>query len=136
MPHMKTTTLDREIRTRIDSFLADLSNLVKTSTLQAVHGALGAAMGNGVSATIAAPSRGPGRPRKGDKRGKRTTEDVLKTADAVLAYVTENNGQRLEEISRGLSISTKNLKLPVAKLMEGKKLRTKGAKRGMRYFAR
>jgi hypothetical protein len=138
-------TLDREIRARIDAFVTDLSNLVKISALEAIRDALGAELGGSPA------RRGPGRPRKSGvpspiaagplaprrgRRGKRSSEDVRKTADAVLAYVRSNEGQRLEEIGRGLGIATKELKLPVAKLFEAGAIKTKGQKRGTRYFAR
>ena len=33
-----------------------------------------------------------------------------------------------------MKVATKHLKLPIAKLMEAKQLRTEGQKRGTRYF--
>jgi hypothetical protein len=135
------TNLDREIRARIDSFVTDLSNLVKIS-------ALGAELAGGDSA---APRRGPGRPRKSGvpspitdgaaparsrRRGKRSSEDVQKTAEVVLAYIKSNEGQRLEEIGKGLGMATKELKLPVAKLFEANAIKTKGQRRGTKYFVR
>jgi hypothetical protein len=138
---MKTSQLDRDIRTRIEDFLNEMSQLVKSSALEAVHAALG---GTGAAAS-AARRRGPGRPRKaaaaaapaarGGKRDRRSAEDVQATADAFLAYVKSNEGQRLEEISRGLGRPSKELKLPVIKLMQAGSLRTEGQKRGTKYFA-
>jgi hypothetical protein len=142
---MKTANLDREIRSRIDSFVGDLSQLVKIAALEAVHDALGANLEAGAradgSATARQPRRGAGRPplvaaKRGRRAGKRSSEAVLETAATTLAYIQANDGQRLEEIAKGLSVTTKELKLPIAKLLEQKKLKTKGQKRGTRYFAR
>jgi hypothetical protein len=137
---VKNTSLDRDLRARIDSFVAELSAMVKASAVQAVQDALG----NG-----SAPARrGPGRPRKSangaaaapkarrGRRGKRSSEDVQAMADQVLSYVKKNEGQRLEEISKGLGIASKELKLPVQKLFAAKAIKTKGQKRGTKYFAR
>jgi hypothetical protein len=57
-------------------------------------------------------------------------------ADRVLAQVRSKQGQRLEEIAKAMKLPTKGLKLPVSKLMAARKLKTKGAKRGTKYFTR
>jgi hypothetical protein len=57
---MPTPNLDHDIRSRIDSFLGELSLLVKRQALEAVHAALGEAT------TV---RRGPGRPRGSGRRG-------------------------------------------------------------------
>jgi hypothetical protein len=147
MPSMPTPTLDRDIQSRIQSFLAELSALVKRQALEAVQGAL--------AVDGAAPARrGPGRPRgstaKGgpgrtpkagrptgaDKRAKRSSEAVEAMAARVLAQIRSKQGQRLEEIGRAMKMPTKGLKLPIAKLLAAKQLRTEGQKRGTKYFTR
>jgi len=106
--------------------------------------------------TSGAPARrGPGRPRKAaatsaapkatrgrraakakpGRRARRSTEDVGKVADQVLAYVRAHQGQRPEEIGRGLKADTAGLKRPIQTLLGDNKLRTEGQKRGTRYFA-
>ena len=109
---------------------------------------------------MAAPARrGPGRPRKSaaaapiaaaapassapagkrarkGKRVKRSSADVDAMAAALLAYVAAHEGQSIEQIGKGMGVATKELKLPVIKLMEAKKLKTKGKKRGTKYSAR
>ena len=141
-------TLDRDIRDRIDSFLTELSGLVKRTALEAVRGALGE--GDGPR------RRGPGRPRgsgrrrkagrsrgkaarrarpaRAGKRVRRSAEDLAKIAARVLAQVRSKQGQRLEELGRALRTDTAVLKRPIQNLLAAKKLKTKGAKRGTRYF--
>jgi hypothetical protein len=70
------------------------------------------------------------------KRAKRTSADVDATAAALLTYVAANEGQSIEQIGKGMGVATKELKLPVIKLMEAKKLKTKGQRRGTKYFAK
>jgi hypothetical protein len=152
---MSTTQLDRQIQDRIQAFLTELSGLVRQSALEAVQVALGGG--------VAAPARrGPGRPRKNaaagpiaaaapagtassapagkrgrkGKRAKRSSADVDATAAALLTYVAANEGQSIEQIGKGMGVATKELKLPVIKLMEAKKLKTKGQRRGTKYFVK
>jgi hypothetical protein len=135
---MNKTDLDRDIRSRIDAFLEELSSLVKQTALDSVRAALGEG---------AAPARrGPGRPRlkirvgrpaKSAMRrgGKRSTEEVGAMAEQIAAFVRSNPGARLEAIAAGLGTPSKELKLPVIKLLSSKTLRKTGAKRGTQYFA-
>jgi len=138
---MATQDLDRTIRTRIDSFLLELSGLVKKAALESVHQALGEGyaprFGSGRTRTVAM-RRGTA-PRKISTRGvrgKRSSEQVDQAAARVLAHVKSKPGQRLEEIGAALKTPTKILKLPVSKLLAAKKLKTKGQKRGTKYFVR
>jgi guanyl-specific ribonuclease Sa len=128
---MKTSPLDREIRSRIDTLLSDISQLVKSSALEAVSSALG-----GSSMASAAPARAAAAPRRRGRPGKRSSEDVQASADALLAYIKKNEGQRLEQIAKGMGMSSKELKLPVQKLFAAKAIKTKGKKRGTMYFAK
>lgn len=138
---MATQDLDQRIRTRIDSFLLELAGLVKKAALESVHQALGQGsaprLGAGRTRTVAM-RRGTA-PRKistRSVRGKRTSEQVDQAATRVLAQIRSKPGQRLEEIGAALRTPTKILKLPVSKLLAAKKLKTKGRKRGTKYFVR
>ena len=137
---MPNNTTDHAIRTRIDSFLAELSQLVKRQALEAVHGVLGegAPRRRGPGRPRGSGRRGPGRPRRAakGKRVRRSTEQLAKIGARVLAQIRSKKGQRLEEIGRALKTDTAILKKPVADLLKAKRLRTTGAKRGTKYFAR
>ena len=138
-----------QIRSLVDQFVADLTTAIRQEALEAVRGALGdstapARRGPGRSRKTAtraprkkAGKRGPGRPKKATSRkgGRRSPEDVAALGDTVLAHVRANPGQRLEEIGRELGMPTKELKRPIANLMEDGALRTEGQKRGTKYFA-
>ncbi len=52
------------------------------------------------------------------RRGKRTPEDVEKVSATLLAYVKKHDGQRIEEIGKGMGVATKGLKLPIQKLIK------------------
>ena len=143
---MATTSLDTEIQSRIQSFLGELSVLVRKSALEAVQDALaggGAApMRRGPGRPRGSGKRGPGRPRRAGrparagKRAKRSSEAVEAMAARVLAQIRSKQGQRLEEIGKAMKMPTKGLKLPTQKLLGAKKVKTKGAKRGTKYFTK
>jgi hypothetical protein len=143
---------NQQLDSTIQSFVAEISNLVRLSALEAVHAALG---GGGAAPARRGPGRprgsgarrGPGRPKgsrnkpkamparaaRGGKRARRSSEDVEATASKFLSFVKSNDGKRLEEISAGLKIPTSALKLPAQKLLAAKALRTTGQKRGTKY---
>ena len=100
----------------------------------AVAGPIAAAAPAGADGSKSAAPAG-NRGRKG-KRAKRSSADVDATAAALLTYVAANEGQSIEQIGKGMGVPTKELKLPVIKLMEAKKLNTKGQRRGTKYFAK
>src|SRR5262249_3069488 len=152
---MATNSTDSAIRSRIDSFLAELGALVKRSALEAVREALGegAPRRRGPGRPRGSVRRGPARPRlsakpragkpKGiakrfarGKRIRRSAEDLAKIGARVLAEVRSKQGRRLEEIGRALKTDTAILKKPIADLLKAKKLKTQGKKRGTRYFVR
>lgn len=131
---MTRSTLDAEIRSKIDTFLDELSSLVKQAALDSVH----AALGDGEAPARRGPSMKVklGRPAKSAmKGGKRSTEQVGAMADKIAAFVRSNPGSRLEAIAAGLGTDSKELKLPVIKLLGSKTLTKKGQKRGTMYFA-
>jgi hypothetical protein len=134
---MTNSTLNTEIRSKIDAFVEQLTAHVKQAALDSVH----AALGDGV----APARRGPGRPRmnmklgrpakSAMKGGKRTPEQVQADAERIASYVRQHPGQRLEQIAAGLGSVSQDLKLPVIKLLASKTLRKTGEKRGTQYFA-
>lgn len=128
---MPKSTLDREIRTCIDQFVEELSALVRQAAVDSVAAALGGA--------APARRRGPGRPRKAaSKRGKRTRRSAgsLDAAAAkVLSHIKANPGSGVTGIAAALRTSSKNLRLPIQKLLEERAVRTTGQRRGTKYHA-
>jgi hypothetical protein len=143
---MANKNTDSEIRTRIDSFLTELSGLVRKAALESVQDALGSGAAprrrRGPGGPRGSARRGPGRPRKAARRGRtakrirHSAADLEKIAARVMAQVRSKPGQRLEEIGRALRTDTGVLKRPIANLLAAKKLSTKGQKRGTRYLVR
>ncbi len=133
---MANLNLEQQIRTRISSFSDELASLVKQAALESVQSALGAPAhrGPGRPRTVKAPSAA--KTARSAAGGKRTSEQIDALAGKLLTAVRSKQGQTIEQIGKGLSIHTKELKLPVLKLLEGKQIKTTGQKRGTKYFVR
>lgn len=151
---MASTTLDRQIRERMKLFVAELTSLIKQSAVKSVKDALG----NGD--TELPTRRGRGRPGRvagakraallgdaevtktpkgsgGKKKGsKRSTMQLEHLTEKLLAHITANPGQRIEKLNAELGMRTKELALPVKKLLAEKKISTKGKRRATAYFPR
>jgi len=56
-------------------------------------------------------------------------------AEVVHAYVQKNPGQRGEQIAAALGTDSKALRGPMKRLIEGRRITTKGERRGMQYWA-
>jgi len=146
-PHlMQTSDLDQQIRDRIETFVQELSSLVRQSAVQAVTSVLGGGSvrrgpgrprSNTLGRAFGTLRRGPGRPSGGRRKGeKRDPGQLAQLTDKLYASIKSKSGQRIEEIASAMGISTKELTLPAKKLIAQKKVSTKGQKRATRYFAR
>jgi len=118
--------LQNQVNARVEAFVAEITELARAAAYQALSGALdhGQVVGGRSATTIL-------RTRKG---GKRTGDEIAQMADAFLAYVTANPGQRMEHIARELDLATPELTLPVKKLLADRKLRVEGQKRATQYY--
>ena len=76
-------------------------------------------------------------PKKNKAPGaKRAPKEIEKLMDRFAAFVRKNPGLRIEQINAKLGTATKDLALPVRKLIEERRIRTKGEKRATTYEAR
>ena len=154
---------ENNIKARVDAFVNDLSDLIRQSALEAVGEALKkggsaapaapAARRPGrpakvVEAPVAAkPAAKVGRPAKAagssasaaaaaKRRAgeKRSPVLLAQVTDQVGNHIKSNPGQGVEQIAKALSTTTKELTLPIRKLLGDKKITSKGQKRATRYF--
>jgi len=135
---MPQSTLDQQIQNHIQTFVEELTLLVKRAAVQSVAEALN----DGGSVR-----RGPGRPRgprarsasapaSRKKGAKRDPRFLAALTDKLFAYVKGHPGQRIEQIAGGMSTATRELALPAKKLIALKKIRTTGTRRATKYFAK
>jgi hypothetical protein len=136
---MAKNTVNDRIRNRVEAFAEELSALIRDSAMETVRDALGGGAAPrragraGRAAASVAPVRGGGRREKGQKRDPL---EIERLTGRLLDYVKGNAGQRIEQIAAGMGTVTKELNLPVKKLIAQKSLKTKGQKRATQYFAR
>lgn len=64
---------------------------------------------------------------------KRSPEDIQKLMDEFFRFVKKNPGLRIEQINAQLGTITKELVIPVRRLIAIRKIRTKGEKRATTY---
>lgn len=120
--------LTKEITQCLNAFVFDISQLAKHSAASAVERAL--------TRELAGPQRRPPGRLRGTERPKRSQADLDELASRFLAYVRLAPGLRIEQINRQLGTQTKDMALPIRKLIASGHVTTKGAKRSTTYFAR
>jgi hypothetical protein len=139
------TNLEREIQARTERFATELAELIKRAALESVSHALA---GAGAGAAAAAPRRGAsaavGRVVRGGSRTaaararkkgeKRSPEQLESLTDDFIAEVKQGPGRGIEAIAKSLRVSTKELALPVRKLLEEGRVKSRGQKRATKYF--
>jgi hypothetical protein len=130
------TNVEAEIRARLEQFAAKLTSLIQRSAMSSVEDAFAggsAPAGRGRrAAAAAAPSLRAAGARKGQKRDPRLLEALT---EKLGGYIAKNPGLRIEQIGEALGVATKDLALPVKKLIAAKRVSTKGQKRATTYFA-
>ena|SRR5665647_638154 len=71
----------------------------------------------------------------GRARGaKRDTSELDKLGEKFLSFVSKHPGLRIEQINAELGTGTKNLALPIKKLLAAKAVRTTGTRRATKYY--
>jgi len=143
------SNVEQEIRSQVDAFVSQLSALVRKAALEAVANALREGQPAvqrklGRAAKSAPPpleTKKAGRPakaakptrKKGEKRSK---DELVAVTQRVWEHIRANSGQGVEQIAKELGTSTKELSLPLRKLLAEKKIVSKGEKRATKYFSR
>lgn len=141
---MANSSVSDQVRARVESFVGELSELIRRSAMETVQQALagGDAPRRGRRGAVAGARRGGGgvaarAPRAGRAKGaKRSPDELEKLTGQLLTYIKGNAGQRIEQIADGMGTSTKELNLPAKKLLNTKAIKTKGHKRATQYFPR
>ena len=114
-----------EMNRVVAGFVAQITELARRAAMDMVHNALskgGSASINGL------------RGRRG-KGIKRTSDELDKLGENFHSFVAKHPGLRIEQINKQLGTSTKDLALPIRKMIADGSLKTKGEKRSTTYFA-
>ena len=112
----------------MDKAMATANDAVLRRALDEAHGGLTAYLKlQGVVSANGSAARASG--------GRRSSSDVEQMGGSLLAYVRNNPGQRGEDIAEAMGTDSKAIRLPMKKLIADGQVRTKGERRGMRYFS-
>ena len=124
---------EQQISERVRSFVDEITDLARSQAMEALSAALQTG-GRGAIARRGRRSNGAG-PRVASSRSGRRSEDQIESAcEVLLAEIGKNPGQRVEQIGAAISAKTKDLALPLRKLIKDKRVRTTGQRRATRYF--
>lgn len=144
--------VEHDLRSRVEGFVNALRAIVTRETIAAVDDLLKrgevapratlikkapsparpaprqASVPRAIAPTIAAPPRRPGE--------KRPPAELAQITARLAAYIRSNPGQGIEQIAQAMQTQTKELTLPIKKLLDTRKIGSKGHKRATRYFPR
>ena len=123
--------MNPDIRTLVENFTNDISNLMRRAALEEVHAKLTLAIGD-----VSAPKRRAARTGKRGRPGKFTPEQLENHGASILALLKKSPGARSEQLSAAMKMDAKTLRIPLKALIAAKKIKVKGQKRGTTYFAR
>ena len=128
-----------EMNHAVQGFVAQIAELARRAALDTLESAFGSRSsgrnggGRAAVAAIAAGAGRAGRPR-GGRGAKRTAADLEMLSDKFASFVKSNPGLRIEQINKELGTTTKDLALPIRKLIADGKITAKGQKRSTTYF--
>jgi len=131
-----------EMNRTMQSFVSQITELARRAAIDTLESAFGgrapaaAARNGGGSPAAVAPvtTARAGRPR-GGRGAKRSPEDLESLSETFASFVKGNPGLRIEQINKQLGTTTKDLALPIRKLVAEGVIATKGQKRSTTYFA-
>lgn len=129
-----------EMNHTVQGFVAQITELARRAALDTLESAFGGrptrSAGPAPVAAAAAPVASvprAGRPR-GGRGAKRTSADIEAMSQQVVSFVKASPGLRIEQINKELGTTTKDLALPIRKLISDSVIATKGQKRSTTYF--
>jgi predicted HTH transcriptional regulator len=118
--------IQHQINQRIESFVSEITELARLHALETLSAAL---EGSPLKARLRRGSS-----NHAAKGAKRSPLEIQATTSQLLSHIQGNPGMRMEQIAQSVGLSTKDLSLPIRKLVRLKKVKTEGQKRATRYF--
>jgi hypothetical protein len=131
-----------EMNRTVQDFVTQITELARRAAINTLESAFSGKppRGGGPAVAVAAvaPPNGErsraraARPRPG---AKRTPAELEALSEQFAAFVKANPGLRIEQINKQLGTTTKDLALPIRKLVSEDVVATKGQKRSTTYYA-
>jgi hypothetical protein len=128
------SNFQHEMNQVVEGFVAQITELARRAALSTIEATF--ASHGGGRAPSAPPLRDAapvGRPR-GGRGAKRRPEDLEALCNQFALFVKSHPGLRIEQINKELRTTTKDLALPIRKLIAEGKITAKGQKRSTTYF--
>ena len=123
-----------EMNHTVQGFVAQITELARRAALSTLESAFGGGRGGrAVAAPVGAVIAQLGRPR-GGRSDKRSPEDLEALSTKFASFVKSHPGLRIEQINKELGTTTKDLALPIRKLISEGRVTAKGKKRSTTYF--
>jgi len=128
-----------EMNRVVQGFVGQITELARRAAIDTLESAFGGRAVRGgapapVAAVAAVASVGRvGRPR-GGRGAKRSAADLEALSEQFASFVKANPGLRIEQINKQLGTTTKDLALPIRKLISEGVISAKGQKRSTTYF--
>jgi len=127
-----------EMNRAVQAFVAQITELARRAAIDTLESAFGGRAPRSAApaavAAIATVSTGRvGRPR-GGRGAKRSSADLEALSERFASFVKANPGLRIEQINKQLGTTTKDLALPIRKLISEGVINAKGQKRSTTYF--
>jgi hypothetical protein len=124
-----------EMNRVVQGFVAQITELARRAAIDTLESAFGGRAGRSAPAVeaIAVNLGRVGRPR-GGRGAKRSSADLEELSSRFASFVAANPGLRIEQINKQLGTTTKDLALPIRKLISENRIKAKGQKRSTTYF--
>jgi hypothetical protein len=124
--------LQSEVHRTVQGFVAQIVELVRHTAVETLQTAFA---GPGPAASSADDRPGERGPGAASTHSKRTPANLRELSRRFAAFVQANHGLRITQINYSLGTRTRDLALPIRKLMASRVIRTVGQTRSTRYFA-
>jgi hypothetical protein len=111
----------------VNEFVDNLREVIREQARVALEGSFASRRANKPVAATPKARRSKGEKRSGD--------ELEALQEKFHAFVAKNPGLRIEQVHAQLGTTTKDLALPIRKLISEGRLKTKGQKRSTVYFA-
>lgn len=125
-----------EMNRVVQGFVAQITELARRAAIDTLESAFGGRAGRSsapAAAALTANLGRVGRPR-GGRGAKRSSADLEALSERFASFVIANPGLRIEQINKQLGTTTKDLALPIRKLISENRIKAKGQKRSTTYF--
>jgi hypothetical protein len=123
--------LQNELNRAVAGFVAQITGIARHAAIDMIEAALNGHTGGRGGRAVATTARGRGR----ERGAKRSEAELDQLQGKFHSFVKANPGLRIEQINKQLGTSTKDLQLPIRKLIAEGLISAKGSKRSTTYTA-